>query len=152
MHFAIYDSPVGKLLLCSDGRALKQLRFGGEMPEAEDADAVLEGAKRWLDAYFRGEEPAEQVSLEPEGTDFQKRVWQLLEKIPYGQTVTYGSLAREFPGRMSAQAIGQAVGRNPIAVFIPCHRCVGAGGRLTGYAWGLEKKEYLLKLEQKGRA
>jgi len=151
MHFAEYDSPVGKLILCSDGKALKGLGFGAAVPEVTEEDAVLALARQWLEAYFRGEQPAAPVPLDPEGTAFQKQVWQMLSEIPYGQVTTYGQLARRFPGKLSAQAIGRAVGKNPIALLIPCHRCIGAKGRLTGYAWGLEKKQWLLELEQKGR-
>lgn len=149
MHFAEYDSPLGKLLLCSDGYALKAVRFGEAAPEETRSDRVLEGAQRWLDGYFRGEDVALTVPLAPEGTDFQKKVWQLLQEIPYGQVTTYGALARRFPGKMSAQAVGQAVGRNPIAIFIPCHRCIGAKGQLTGFAWGIDKKKWLLNHEGK---
>lgn len=152
MNFAEYDSPVGKLLLCSDGLHLTGLWFDREPPEPPGEDGVLKAAKNWLDAYFRGENPEPQFSLLPEGTDFQQKVWQLLLQIPYGRVTTYGHLARQISDKMSAQAVGQAVGKNPLSILIPCHRCVGAGGKLTGYAWGIEKKQWLLEHEQKGRA
>ena len=152
MHFCEYDSPVGKLLLCSDGAALTGLRFDREAPEIQEEDAVLKAAKAWLDRYFRGEDRTPDFPIRPEGTPFQQKVWDFLLRIPYGQTLTYGQLAVCFPGKMSPQAIGQAVGRNPIAIVIPCHRCVGAKGQLTGYAWGMERKQWLLQHEQKGRA
>ena len=152
MHFCEYGSPVGKLLLCSDGKALRGAWFDRETPPMQEEDAVLKAAKTWLDGYFRGETAAPDFPLSPEGTAFQKKVWDLLLQIPYGKTCTYGQLADSFPGKMSPQAIGQAVGRNPMAIFIPCHRCVGAKGRLTGYAWGTERKQRLLQHEQKGRA
>ena len=152
MHFCEYDSPVGKLLLCSDGAALTGLRFDREAPEIQEEDAVLKAAKKWLEGYFRGETAAPDFLIRPEGTPFQQKVWGLLLQIPYGKTCTYGQLAERFPGKMSPQAIGQAVGRNPIAIIIPCHRCVGAKGQLTGYAWGMERKQWLLQHEQKGRA
>lgn len=98
MHFAEYDSPLGKLVLCSDGQALKGLRFEETIRSAAQTDAVLEGARQWLDAYFRGEEPTVAVPLDPEGTAFQKQVWRLLLEIPYGQVTTYGHLARAFRG------------------------------------------------------
>ena len=110
-------------------------------------------AKAWLDAYFAGNAPSPAaLPLRPEGTEFRRLIWGLLLEIPYGKTVTYGALAKraaEILGkpRMSAQAVGQAVGRNPISILIPCHRVVGAGGQLTGYAGGLARKEYLLRLE-----
>ena len=151
MHFAEYHSPLGKLLLCSDGAFLTGLRIGGELPAEEDEDAVLKQAKLWLDDYFRGENREVDFPLRPEGTDFQKQVWRLLVQIPYGQTTTYGALARQISEGMSAQAVGQAVGRNPIGILIPCHRVVGSGGKPTGYAWGIEKKQWLLEHEEKHR-
>lgn len=151
MHFAEYASPVGKLLLQSNGGALTGLWIGRETPENPEEDEVLKRAKRWLDAYFRGENPAMDLPLAPEGTEFQKQVWQLLGQIPYGQVTTYGALARELSEGMSAQAVGQAVGRNPISILIPCHRVIGAKGQLTGYAWGIEKKQWLLEHEEKHR-
>ena len=148
-HFAEYDSPVGKLLLQSDGTALTGLWFDREAPEEQSEDGGLEAAKRWLDGYFRGEKKTVTVPLSPEGTAFRKQVWELLLEIPYGETRSYGALARELAKRlgkkrMSAQAVGQAVGSNPISILIPCHRVVGAKGQLTGYAWGIEKKQWLL--------
>lgn len=155
MHFAEYDSPVGKLLLCSDGRALTALQLDRECP-AQEADVVLTKAKQWLDAYFRGETRPIDFPLAPEGTAFQQLIWKLLLDIPHGGTRTYGDLAREAAGilgreRMSAQAVGQAVGANPIAILIPCHRVMGAKGKLTGYAYGVEKKQWLLQHERNGR-
>lgn len=155
MHFAEYDSPVGKMLLCSDGRALTGLQLDRECP-AEDTDAVLTKAKLWLDGYFCGEDLPVDFPLAPEGTAFQQLIWKLLLDIPHGCTRTYGDLAREAAGilgreKMSAQAVGQAVGANPIAIIIPCHRVVGAKGKLTGYAYGTEKKRWLLEHERNGR-
>lgn len=108
----------------------------------------------WLECYFAGKNPdAHTIPMKPEGTAFQKAVWRELQKIPYGSTVTYGAIASTIArqkglARMSAQAIGGAVGHNPISVLIPCHRVLGADGSLTGYAGGTEKKEYLLRLER----
>lgn len=149
LHFAEYLSPVGKLLLRSDGLALTGLWFDREAPEELSEDEVLQAAKRWLDGYFCGEKEAAEIPLALEGTAFQKQVWELLAGIPYGRTRTYGELARDLAmrqgkDRMSAQAVGQAVGSNPISILIPCHRVVGAKGQLTGYAWGIEKKQWLL--------
>ncbi len=110
------------------------------------APPVLHAACRWLDDYFAGRRPdIEKIPLAPFGTPFQQRVWALLRDIPYGRTTTYGALARRLaPQRMAAQAVGGAVGRNPVAIFIPCHRVLGSGGALTGYAGGLERKQRLL--------
>ena len=149
MHFAEYDSPVGKLLLCSDGTSLKSLTFGAGAAEDAEEDAVIRRTKLWLDAYFRGEDPAADLPLAPEGTPFRKRIWQILRDIPAGEVRTYGEIARSLSATMSAQAVGQAVGANPIAIVIPCHRVVGTGGKLTGYAWGVEKKKWLLDHEAK---
>ena len=146
MIYTEYDSPVGKLFLASDGSALKSLGFGNA-PEETDCDPVLEMAKNWLDDYFLGRFREPWFPLAPEGTVFRQKVWQMLLQIPYGETVSYGNLARKLGKNMSAQAVGQAVGKNPIAILIPCHRVVGAKGQLTGYAWGVEKKKWLLDLE-----
>lgn len=152
MNFAEYSSPVGSLLLCSDGIHLTGVWFDREIPEPLKEDGVLRAAKQWLDGYFRGEGREPEFPILPEGTAFQKQVWQLLRQIPYGQVTTYSCLARQISERMSPQAVGQAVGKNPLAIIVPCHRCLGAGGKLTGYAWGIEKKQWLLEHEQKGRA
>jgi methylated-DNA-[protein]-cysteine S-methyltransferase len=109
--------------------------------------AVFQSLRRWLDRYFAGENPAFTWPLAPEGSDFQKAVWQEIRRIPYGAVVTYGAVARQL-GTGCARAVGQAAGRNPIALIIPCHRVIGANGALTGYAGGLEKKLFLLNLEQ----
>lgn len=153
-YFTEYASPVGKLLLTSDGENLTGLWMNREPPAAGKAEElpVLLKARKWLDAYFRGEDAPIDFPLAPEGTAFQKRVWDILLAIPYGKTRTYGDIAREMAGslgkeKMSAQAVGGAVGRNPISILIPCHRVVGAQGQLTGYAGGLDKKVWLLEHE-----
>ena len=146
MVYTEYDSPVGKLFLASDGSSLKALGVGNA-PGETGSDSVLETAKKWLDDYFQGRFRTPEFSLAPEGTAFQQKVWQMLLEILYGETATYGDLARKLGKTMSAQAVGQAVGKNPIAIVIPCHRVVGAKGQLTGYAWGVEKKKWLLDLE-----
>ncbi len=153
-------SPLGEILLAARDGALCGLWFRGQKYEraglagagpaaAEEGGdgAVLERACRWLNAYFAGGDPVRDFPIAPRGTDFQKRVWAALEEIPYGETVSYGQLARRI-GCASARAIGAAVGRNPISLLIPCHRVLGAGGALTGYAGGLERKERLLALER----
>ena len=155
VSIATYDSPLGQLRLCSDGDALTAVTFVGQKYEnnhiPKDATfgscPVLEQAKTWLSAYFEGNIPNAFPPIKPNGTPFQMAVWKTLLQIPYGETVTYAELAKQL-GCKSAQAIGGAVGRNPISIFIPCHRVVGADGKLTGYAGGVEKKEALLKLEK----
>ena len=148
-----YASPLGGITLSSDGEALTGLWFDGqkhfargleEKREAKDL-AVFREAVRWLDAYFAGEAPDFTPPLALHGTPFQKRVWAALMEIPRGQTATYGELAERLSS--SARAVGGAVGKNPVSLIVPCHRVLGAGGRLTGYAAGLDKKRALLALE-----
>ena len=145
---AQYDSPFGMLTMASDGESLTELRFS-EVPvkAATQTVPILEETRRWLDCYFNGDEPDFTLQLAPFGTLFQRRVWSELLSIPYGQMVTYGDIARRIDCK-SAQAVGGAVGRNPIAIIIPCHRVVGSDGSLTGYAYGLERKRQLLNIEQ----
>lgn len=154
-YYTQYDSPIGKLLLTCSEDGLTGLWMDQEPPEDGTADPnypILQKTGKWLDAYFRGENPPIDFPLSPTGTAFQQQVWDILRTIPYGKTVTYGAIAKEMAARlgkekMSAQAVGGAVGRNPISILVPCHRVVGAKGRLTGYAFGLARKEWLLKHE-----
>ena len=155
-----YSSPLGEVLLSADDMGLSGLWFVGQryfartLPSgaASGETPVLTASKRWLDCYFSGKRPDFLPPLHLIGTDFQQAVWNLLLEIPYGQTVTYGALARTLAQQlgkpaMSAQAVGAAVGRNPVSVIVPCPRVVGAGGNLTGYAGGVERKLQLLQLE-----
>ena len=150
-----FDSPLGQLRMCCDGTYLTAVTFTGQKHEdkhiPKDAvlgtHPVLEQTKVWLAQYFSGQIPDFLPPFKLNGTAFQKSVWKALLEIPYGETVTYGELANRLHCK-SAQAIGGAVGRNPISLLIPCHRVIGADGSLTGYAGGLEKKEALLKLEK----
>ena len=159
-----YDSPIGRMLLASDGQALTGAWFEGQRYFAAGLTAereqkplpVLEQAARWLDVYFSGKDPGCTPPLKPTGTPFQTAVWALLVQIPYGAVATYGDLARELERqgsrqKTSARAVGGAAGRNPVSVFIPCHRVIGTDGSLTGYAAGLEIKKSLLALEQGSR-
>ncbi len=156
-----YASPLGPLLLAAEGDALTGLWLPGQkyyaagLPEsaAEDSSLpALRAAAAWLDAYFAGVRPeARALALAPKGSEFQRLVWELLREIPYGETTAYGALAAEAEKRLgrrtSARAVGATVGRNPISIIIPCHRVIGASGSLTGYAGGLDKKEWLLRFE-----
>lgn len=147
--FTLYPSPVGDLLLTSDGSALTGLALKAPCREYQAADlAIFNSAKAWLADYFAGKPREIDFPLSPAGTDFQRRVWEILLTIPYGQTTTYGAIAGQLGEKMSAQAVGQAVGKNPIAIIIPCHRVVGSKGQLTGYAWGVETKKWLLRHEE----
>ena len=156
-----YDSPLGGILLAADEIGLTGLWFDGQKYFARDLPAerveqntpALSEAKRWLDIYFTGREPDFTPPLHPIGSAFRRDVWEMLLQIPYGQTVTYGGIARQLAAkrglpRLSAQAVGGAVGHNEISVIIPCHRVVGTNGSLTGYAGGIDKKVKLLELER----
>lgn len=153
-YTATYNSPVGTIVIESDGEALTGLRFGEEKTPA--TLPVFDEVIRWLDDYFAGKQTENavmgtktdgRITVMPKGTMFQQRVWQALVTIPYGKTVSYGELAR-MVGCKSAQAVGQAVGANPIALLIPCHRVIAAHGKLGGYAYGQEIKKQLLNIEQ----
>lgn len=150
MYCTQYDSPVGRLLLTCQEDALTGIWFDRECSESctQEDHPILQQTRLWLDAYFWGEDPPAEIPLLLKGTDFQKRVWNLLLTIPYGDVCTYGNLAAAMGAeQMSAQAVGQAVGKNPISILIPCHRVIGAKGQLTGYAGGLDKKIWLLRHE-----
>jgi len=155
-----YDSPLGGILLAADEIGLTGLWFEGEKyfadnllaDHTEQETPVLARTKRWLDLYFSGKEPDFLPPLHPIGSPFRQSVWAILLQIPYGKTATYGALARQLAKqqglpRMSAQAVGGAVGHNEISILIPCHRVVGTNGSLTGYAGRIDKKLALLKLE-----
>ena len=153
-----YDSPLGRITLASDGEALVGLWFDGQKhfaggldPEHEERRLpVFDDACRWLDIYFSGQVPDFTPKLNMRATAFRRKVWEILLTIPYGGTMTYGEIAARLGGgekRVSARAVGGAVGHNPISLIIPCHRVVGTGGRLTGYAAGLDRKAELLRME-----
>ena len=155
------ETPLGPVILTGDALALASLRFVGQryfpdtLPEpcGPDSLPVFAQTADWLRVYFSGRDPGFLPPLRPEGTPFRLAVWKALLRIPYGQTVSYGELAARLEtqagaGRVSARAVGGAVGHNPISLLIPCHRVVGFNGALTGYAGGLERKRLLLRLEQ----
>jgi methylated-DNA-[protein]-cysteine S-methyltransferase len=152
MISAIYDSPVGPLTLISNGAALTHLEFENPRYPYEPAprgdDKVLDKARRELDRYFDGKLKAFTAPVAPEGTPFQQRCWAALQKIPYGATRSYGEQAAAIGSPQASRAVGLANGRNPIAIIIPCHRVIGANGSLTGYGGGMERKKFLLELEQ----
>lgn len=159
-----YHSALGDILLAADEIGLTGLWFFGQsyfadtLPaeQIEQETVILAQAKEWLDIYFSGKEPDFTPKLHPIGSPFRQEVWRILLQIPYGQTTTYGELARQMEKlqnrpHMSAQAVGGAVGHNGISIIIPCHRVVGTKGSLTGYAGGLDKKMALLELEHANR-
>jgi methylated-DNA-[protein]-cysteine S-methyltransferase len=152
--WTVVESPVGDLLLRSDGRALTAVVFSPfDRPEGEpdDADPILVAARQQLKEYFAGERREFDLPLAPDGTDFQRRVWAALREIPYAATTSYGDIARQLKlGSRGARAVGLANGRNPIPIVVPCHRVVGADGSLTGYGGGLDRKRTLLAVESPG--
>lgn len=161
-YLSKYASPLGNIMLTSDEQCLTGLWFENRMHHLPKGShtyisretPVLRQTKDWLDIYFSGKEPPFFPPLHLTGSDFQKEVWEILRRIPYGKTITYGDIAAEIAQKrgikkMSAQAVGGAVGHNPVAVIVPCHRVMGAKGNLTGYTSGIDLKIALLKLEQK---
>lgn len=154
-----FDSPLGEIMVASDGEAIiglwldGQQHFAASLGEAEPRCdlPVLQQARAWLAHYFEGSDPGMLPPTRPRGTAFRQMVWNQLATIPYGRLVTYGELGRriekETGRRTSARAIGGAVGHNPISIMLPCHRVIGSNGSLTGYAGGVDKKIALLKLE-----
>ena len=156
-----YQSPFGGITISADGNSLTGLWFDGQkyfaatLPAAHEEKQlpIFDQTRKWLDSYFSGENPGFTPPLHPEGSSFRQAVWEILLQIPYGETITYKDIAKEIARQqgkqtMSAQAIGGAVGHNPISIIIPCHRVVGSDGSLTGYAGGIPKKVGLLTLEQ----
>lgn len=158
-----YDSPLGGITMAGDGVALTGLWFEGQrgfvdtLPSGytEQDLPVFGQARRWLDCYFSGRDPGFTPPLHLRGSDFRRIVWDILLTIPWGRTVTYGEIAKKVAERtgvlrMSAQAVGGAVGHNPVSLIVPCHRVIGSDGSLTGYAGGIGIKKQLLHLEQEG--
>lgn len=160
LYMDTYESPVGKITMTSDGEALKGLWIEGQHyyadslkePPVERKLPIFEQTRTWLGDYFAGREPGVLPPMDPEGSEFRRRVWELLVEIPYGETRTYSDIAKQLAKerglvKMAAQAVGGAVGHNPISILIPCHRVVGKDGSLVGYGGGLEKKVTLLGIE-----
>lgn len=149
-----YASPVGELTLVSDGTFLTGVWFGQVFHEGQKKElSVFEQTNRWLDFYFAGQIPDFLPQLRLEGTAFRREVWDILLEIPYGETVSYGAIAKRVAQRrgierMSAQAVGGAVGHNPISILVPCHRVVGSDGSMIGYGGGIDRKIKLLELER----
>ncbi|WP_407374100.1 methylated-DNA--[protein]-cysteine S-methyltransferase [Methanobrevibacter sp.] len=158
MYFSTnYESPLGNLFIVSDAKSIcgvwfyNQKHFKSsikqEIVENDDLP-IFKVVKKWFDDYFNGLNPKIDFKLNPHGSEFRCRVWEVLREIPYGESLTYGEIAKRISPTMSAQAVGGAVGHNPIAILIPCHRVMGAKGKITGYAAGLDRKIELLKLEK----
>ena len=146
MPCLFYDSPIGPMTLVQEGEALARLDF--DVPsQPEEVTPLLLEACRQLREYFAGERKAFALPLAPAGTEFQKKVWAALRDIPWGETRSYGDIARAIGKPTACRAVGMANGRNPLPIFIPCHRVIGTNGSITGYSGGLEKKRFLLRLE-----
>ena len=154
-------SPLGEIRLRSDGKSLTGLWFVGQVNDAKEHSdieikddlPIFEQVETWLESYFSGKPTPITFPLKPKGTLFQEEVWKILQEIPYGETMTYGEIAQRIAkekgvATYSAQAVGQAVGKNPISIFVPCHRVLGKNGALTGYAGGVHRKEQLLRIER----
>ena len=161
MFERMIQTSLGEIRLRSDGESLTGLWFVGQVNDAEDNydceikdDLPIFGhVETWLESYFSGNPTPITFPLQPKGTIFQERVWKILQEIPYGETMTYGEIAQRIAKEKgvetySAQAVGQAVGKNPISILIPCHRVLGKNGALTGYAGGVHRKEQLLRIER----
>lgn len=160
-YIGYYKSPLGDLLLSNDEKGLTGIWFSGSRyfekvlssDYREQENTILRETKKWLDIYFSGKEPDFTPPLHITGSDFRKRVGQIMLGIPYGKTISYGDIAKIIAeergiAKMSAQAVGGAVGHNPISIIIPCHRVVGTSGSLTGYGGGIDRKIKLLTLEK----
>lgn len=162
-YYYIYRSPVGELAIASNEKNIVGLWLEGqryymdilEGKEYQEKETdVIKLAEEWLDKYFKGKKPKiQELPIEFIGSDFRKQVWTILCGIPYGKVITYGDIAKQIARqmgikKMSAQAVGGAVGRNPISIIVPCHRVIGANGSLTGYSGGIKAKVKLLKLEE----
>ncbi len=154
--FTTVESPIGTLLLASEAGELTALYMhGGEQAAAkmgwtrDDSSPVLRSAAEQLQEYFAGRRSEFDLPLRMDGTEFQRRVWSELLNIPFGQTISYGELARRVGNPAAARAVGLANGRNPISIVVPCHRVIGSSGRLVGYGGGLDRKKFLLDLERR---
>ncbi len=153
-YHALYSSPLGIINLVSNDNSLIQLWLPGQnngisyTAESNNLPNIINDTKDWLDKYFRKENPdPKAIALYFAGTVFEEKVWKEVMKIPYGKVITYGQIAKTFTGKMSSQAVGQAVGNNPLALIIPCHRVIGANNKIGGYGGGIETKIWLLEHE-----
>lgn len=155
-YYDLYQSPYGPMLLVASENGLSGVYFDGQkyLPEKGESwkqsaeHAPLARTRRQLDEYFAGRRKRFELTLDPDGTPFQRAVWKEISTVPFGETISYGELARRTGRSGSARAAGAATGRNPICIIVPCHRIVGSDGNLTGYAGGIERKKALLALER----
>jgi methylated-DNA-[protein]-cysteine S-methyltransferase len=158
MWFDQFKTPIGQLKIAADDEGLRYVMFEKNKYEAPDENTwrrdakLLANAREQLQAYFSGDLKTFDIALSPQGTDFQKQVWQTLAKIPFGKTWSYADVAKKVDSPKAVRAIGAANGRNPIPIILPCHRVIGSNGTLTGYAGGLPIKQWLLEHEGIGQA
>ena len=145
-YVSFLESPIGVLRILSNGDGITEIKFM-DFDGPEDPDVHTESAKTQLREFFEENRSAFQLELQPQGTEFEQQVWNQLLEIPQGSTTSYGKIAKKLGDEKASQAVGKANGKNPIAIVIPCHRVIGADDKLTGYAGGLERKEWLLKHE-----
>ena len=146
---AYYKSPIGILRIIADENGITKVDFVKKENSSikKSSSKIVQDCIKQLDEYFQGERKSFELKLNPEGTEFQRKVWKELLKIPYGETISYGEVSRRIKNPKAVRAVGQSIGRNPISVIIPCHRVIGSDGSITGYASGLWRKEWLLKHE-----
>lgn len=153
LTYDVVPAPIGRLIVASDGAAIVGVWMANASPgdpcwaSARGDDALLREARAQLDAYFAGRLRQFDLSLAPNGTEFQRRVWLALRAIPFGTTISYGALARRVGNGAAARAVGAANGQNPIPIIVPCHRVIGSNGSLTGFGGGLDRKRWLLNHE-----
>lgn len=147
MQNLIYISPIGPLEIKTRNRAVCSIRFLNEPADDKEYLPLSSNIRKQLDGYFNHQITSFDLSLAPEGTSFQKKVWQALQNIPYGATITYGELSKQIGDTKAVRAVGRANGQNPIPIIIPCHRVIGKNRKLTGYAGGIERKKWLLRHE-----
>ena len=142
-----YESPLGWLAISSNGSAITKIQFVQEAGEEDTPDQVINQTIEQLNEFFAGQRHTFDLPLAPEGTEFEQKVWEQLQHIPYGATVTYGDISRKLGDPNLMRAVGRANGKNPISIVVPCHRVIGSDNKLTGYAGGLPNKEWLLRHE-----
>lgn len=149
-HSSLHND-LGHLIIRGTEHYITEVSFTDDLPETENPNEVIQECKRQLTEYFAGNRKEFDLPLLPAGTEFQIDIWNLLQKIPYGKTISYLDLARQFGDVKAIRAVGLANGKNPVAIIIPCHRVIGSNGELTGYAGGLWRKKWLLELEQEAK-
>ncbi|MGS2723596.1 methylated-DNA--[protein]-cysteine S-methyltransferase [Porticoccus sp. GXU_MW_L64] len=149
MNTAIIKSPIGNIRISADEVGLTELRFRDQPPTEVPEKGILAAAEKQLQEYFAGNRQVFDLPLNARGTEFQKRVWQQLLAVGFGDTISYGAIAKAIGKPTASRAVGAANGQNPISIIVPCHRIIGSSGKLTGYAGGLERKQWLLNLENK---